>query len=236
MRATTAAPTYFAPMRLREGLESASYLDGALININPSVEGSSHVREVSGEKLGLVISIGSGASREVSQSRSGVQKYRGLPFSQDWALNAETAHQEMKMMQSVKDQEISYYDRFNVEENLGGMALDEWKGKHGRDTLRLIHKRTKRYLDSESVKSSITKAAQKLVEIRRARASTDHWESFCHGVEYACPVIRCKDGGKTHRKRKDLRHHLEDAHRIDSSRIETVLDQGKRFPFYSHDS
>lgn len=111
------------------------------------------------------------------------------------------------------------------------MKMDEWKGRHGIDTLKFIHEQTEKYLHLDQVKNDIAEAARRLVEARRARASTDHWERFCHGVEYVCTVIGCKDN--IHGDRTDLRLHLEDVHQIGSSRIETVLDRGKRFPLYA---
>ena len=104
--------------------------------------------------------------------------------------------------------------------------------KHVEETLEFIREKTRKYLDSDSVKQEITEAARVLVETRRTRASTDHWEYFCHGVEYVCTMIRCPDSSSVYRKRDELRRHLEAVHRMEASTIETVLDQGKRFPLY----
>ena len=156
--------------------------------------------------------------------------YNALPYPKSLGRSpafyyADTAHSVMK---SREDR--AYYSRLRVK-GLGGIKWDEWKGKHGIDTLKFIREQTERYLHLDQVKNDIAEAARRLVEARRARASTDHWERFCHGVEYICTVIGCKDN--IHGDRTDLRRHLEDVHQIDSSIIETVLDRGKRVPLYA---
>lgn len=183
---------------------------------NPSFKGYNSIRETDGEVSDISISLGSGDS-----------PYLKSPLGIDPAISLITLNRDADM----KSREgRTYYSRLSVQ-GLGVMKMDEWKGKHGIDTLKFIREQTERYLNFYLVKKSIAEAARRLVEARRARASTDHWERFCHGVEYICTVIGCKDN--IHGDRTDLRRHLEDVHQIDSSRIETVLDRGKRFPLYA---
>lgn len=235
VRATTAAPTFFPPMRLNEGTKTYDFLDGGLGANNPILEGYTAVKDASGTKPQLSISIGSGLgskTRKIGKGRTGYLKYGR--FVQKWTLDAEKTHREMMGLR--EGEELMYSARLNVEEGIGDMKLDEWKGKHGRDTLRLIREKTEDYLRLDDVKANIAETARRLVEIRRARASdpdSDHWERFCHGVEYVCTVIGCNDSNRMHKERRDLGRHLEDVHHIGSRKMETVLDEGKRFPLYT---
>ena len=189
---------------------------------NPTIEGYDSILGTSGNDPGMVISLGSGALPYSGRGRAGfLNLFHSVRKLGD---DAEGTHAVMKSL------EEPYYSRLDVH-GLAGMRTDEWKGKHGIDTLKFIREQTEKYLHLDQVKKDIAEAARRLVEARRARASTDHWERFCHGVEYVCTVIGCKDN--IHGDRTDLRRHLEDVHQIDSSRIETVLDRGKRFPLYA---
>lgn len=134
---------------------------------------------------------------------------------------------------AVESQGHDNYTRLNVQEGLDDISLDEWKGKHGIDTLRLIREKTEDYLRSDDVKRQLADTARVLVKARRERASTDRWERFCHGTEYVCTVINCIDSDVIHRERGNLRRHLEEVHQLDLFSIETVLDQGRRFPLHS---
>lgn len=184
---------------------------------NPSFEGYNSIRETSGNVPGMVISLGSdGFLYPKSPPDRGPARVLGY--------DAEATHAVMKSL------EEPYYSRLNVQ-GLGSMKMDEWEGIYSMDILNFIREQTEKYLHLDQVKNDIAEAARRLVEARRARASTDHWERFCHGVEYICTVIGCKDN--IHGDRTDLRRHLEDVHQIGSSRIETVLDRGKRFPLYA---
>ena len=129
------------------------------------------------------------------------------------------------------------YIRLNVEHGLGKVKLDAWKGEKGAETLRLLRTNTETYLKSPAAREAISRSAQLLVNIRRARSSQpdlDHWERYCHGVEYACSVEECNDGGKRYRERRDLRRHLEEAHPLSCNpeSIDSLLDRGKRFPLH----
>ena len=180
----------------------------------------------------MVISLGSGTSL-LPKSRPDRGPASFLNYwnrVREYWDDAEATHAVMKSL------EEPYYSRLNVQ-GLGGMKMDEWRmdewkgSRHSIGTLKFIRGRTEKYLHLDQVKNDIAEAARRLVEARRARASTNRWERFCNGVEYICAVIGCKDN--IHGDRTDLRRHLEDVHQIDSSRIETVLDRGKRFPLYA---
>ena len=192
---------------------------------NPSFVGYSQIKAESGNIPGVVVSIGSGANLALNRSQ------RFGNFRQYEGLDARSIHESM-----LEIAEIGMtldYTRLNVQEGLDGIALDEWKGKHGSDTLRLIREKTEDYLRSNYVKRQLAEAARVLIEARRERACTEHWERFCHGTEYVCTVIDCMDSAMVHRERGDLRRHLEHVHQLDLSSVETVLDQGRRFPLHS---
>ena len=212
VRAATAAPTYFAPMNLGKGTEANEYIDAGFGTYNPSLEAYYSVRGVSGKAPQMVLSVGSGAHRRLRPQSTIVNTFRTSSTGFQ-AKYADKAHLELSELESKK--ELNYYARLNVEEGIGDMKLDEWQGKHGRDTLMQIVEKTEDYLRLHSVKKSIVETARILVETRRARAfdpDSDHWERFCHGVV------------------------KEDVHHIHSSEIETVLDRGKRFPLYDVNS
>lgn len=196
--------------------------------MNPTIKGSVSITETSGNVPGTVINLGSGAFPYPNPPDGGTDIFLNLLNRvRELGNDEEACHAVMK---SLVVEGRAYYSRLNVQ-GLDNMRMDEWKGKHGIDTLKFIREQTEKYLHLDQVKNDIAEAARRLVEARRARASTDHWERFCHGVEYICTVIGCKDN--IHGDRTDLRRHLEDVHQIDSSRIETVLDRGKRFPLYA---
>ena len=192
---------------------------------NPSVEGSRQIEAESGNTPGVVVSIGSGANLVSNRNQ------RFGNFRQYEGSDARSLHEIM--LYKARGERLIKYTRLNVREGLDGIALDEWKGKHGSDTLRLIREKTEDYLRLDDVKRQLADFARVLVEARRERACTDHWERFCHGTEYVCTVINCMDSDTIHRERGDLRRHLENVHQLDLSSVETVLDQGRRFPLHS---
>ena len=204
IRATTARPTYFAPIKLGEGNNAIEYFDGG--SVNPIMEGYTSARLESGKHPGLTLSIGSGARKAV-------------PID-------EVSH----WMAVLSSQNSDHFTCLVGPEGLGDMPVDEWKGENGRDTLKIIREKTEDYLRSAEAKERLAEVARVLVKTRRERASTDHWERFCYGTEYVCTVINCKETGSIHKERLDLRRHLEAVHQIDSSSVETVLDEGRRFP------
>ena len=193
--------------------------------MNPSNEGYDSIREASGNAPGMVISLGSGAFPypKSPPGRGPANFLNTLNRVRELGDDAEATHAVMKSLEGR-----AYYSRLNVQ-GLGGMKMDEWKGKHGIDTLKFIREQTEKYLHLDQVKNDIAEAARRLVEARRERASTDHWERFCHGVEYVCTVIGCKNN--FHGDRTDLRRHLEDVHQMDSSRIETLLHRGRLWKY-----
>ena len=139
-------------------------------------------------------------------------------------------HAQMENIRST--QGLNFYNRLNVRDELVDIPWGQMDGKDVKRLLEYIREDTRKYLESDSARKDITEAARILVKTRRARATTDHWEYFCNGVEYVCTMIRCPDSDSMFRKPDDLRRHLEDVHRMEASKVESALDEGKRFPLY----
>lgn len=86
----------------------------------------------------------------------------------------------------------------------------------------------------ESHSSVIHRPLRSAFECTLASEDLDYyWERFCHDTQYVYTVKKCNDGLSTFKERLDLRRDLEVVHHIDSSSIEAVLDQGRRFALYA---
>lgn len=149
-----------------------------------------------------------------------------------WATQSQGTHATMEWF----TQGVADYYRLNVKEGLGKMKLDECKGEGGQKTLRYIRAKTERYLQLPGTRKKINTVAKQLVDIRRARsgyADGDRWERFCYGVEYACCVQPCHRGRERFKERQDLCRHIKNDHpNHNIADLDSLLDQGKRFPFH----
>ena len=127
----------------------------------------------------------------------------------------------------------------NVQNGLGKIKLDEWKGNKGATTLDYIRAVTNAYLEDKEVQIEIRKTAKRLVDIRRARsmADIDQWERFCHGVQYVCPLLQCHHGGRPFSTRESFKSHIQEDHLANRSEDElgAILDEGKRFLLFPYD-
>ena len=217
---------------LGESTHAEDYNDGALMVPNPSWKGYESIR-LEREFPGSIVSIGSGFSLSLLRSWRTKSYLGGLDFRRNQGVRLLISRESEELTRAALRRDNKYYTRLNVQEGLSNILLDEWKGKKGRDTLKIIREKTENYLCSVDVREELAERARVLVNNRRERASTDHWERFCHGTEYVCTVKNCNDSRSIHKERQDLRYHLEVVHHIDSSSIETVLDQGRRFPLYA---
>lgn len=236
-RATSAAPTYFKAVKLKEDDEKFEFIDGGFGANNPSLEAYRSVKQLSkndSEAVSTLISIGTGKSLEAEVNPSaGYRLYlRYANAAIKWASQSETVHENLlETTQGKAD-----YCRLNVEHGLGKMKLDTWKGKKGRETLDWIQAKTGEYLSSDATKIQIRETAQRLVKIRRERASqpnSDRWERFCHGVEYACCQEGCTNGER-YKEEQDLARHLKHDHKMQRGDKDTqsLIQKGKRYPLY----
>ena len=80
--------------------------------------------------VNTIVSIGTGKNNKVSRwtksKRPGSRHLNYLNFAKKWASESETTHQKMLKMQ--KTLAFDYF-RFNVEEGLDRMKLDEWHAR-----------------------------------------------------------------------------------------------------------
>ena len=131
-RATSAAPTYFKPMVI-DGLE---YIDGGFGANNPCMEIFDEVRRMNNHSNActkIILSIGTGISNKESRfNGTGLARFINYwNFARKWATDSQVTHDQMIRARSVFG--FTYF-RFNVEEGLGQMKLDEW---HARGPMRI---------------------------------------------------------------------------------------------------
>ena len=186
--ATSAAPYLF------DGavIDGKKFIDGGLIINNPSPESYFEVdclhqqrlqhrggkgedrvdsKQQSSPSVAVLVSIGSGL-RPLPKSRSKVgllcmDRVTGLIDRLVWAAwtSTERAHEQMK--RETWQTETAYY-RFNVENGIGSVRLDEWKKrKHFNETLGLINSMTTQYMNRDEVDQQLQRCAEQLVELRR---------------------------------------------------------------------
>ena len=128
-RATSAAPTYFKPMRI-DGLE---YLDGGFGANNPCVEIYDEVRKMNNNSdkcASIVLSVGTGKNNKMNRfSGSGLARYFNyMNFARKWASDSEKTHADM-LKKRYHSQHKFNYVRLNVASGLDVMKLDEWRAR-----------------------------------------------------------------------------------------------------------
>ena len=127
------------------------------------------------------------------------------------------------------------YFRFDVKEGLQAVPMYDWRSKPGEESpFERIEKATKRYLETESVRSSIQRCAKILVHKRTQRAQTMRWERFATGARYKCPLADdCPTPKAKFNTRNDLMDHLRTKHNQAPpdadhyQHIQKLLDQGR---------
>ena len=127
-RATSAAPMYFKQAKINE----THYLDGGFGETNnPSSEIFQDVRIMNNQMrdpTSILISIGTGRNNDMSRftnSKSATARIlRVLSFTKKDITNPEHVHKTM--LQYQEDFGLNY-NRFDVEQGLDKMKLDEWR-------------------------------------------------------------------------------------------------------------
>ena len=129
-RATSAAPTYFAPLKIGE----LEYLDGGFgATNNPCQEIYDEVRRMNNNSencVKVVFSVGTGKSNKSRFNGTGITRYWNyINFAKKWASESETAHQNMLKIKNriTSDHHRFHYYRLNAETGLDDMKLDEWR-------------------------------------------------------------------------------------------------------------
>ncbi|KAL8923981.1 MAG: hypothetical protein Q9208_004265 [Pyrenodesmia sp. 3 TL-2023] len=221
-RATSAAPSYFKSTRLFE----YRYYDAAVNINNPSLEMYKEVSLLNQahESVELLLSLGTGNARKnTTKPKHALQKV--LDDISD------LVHQKIKAVR--KQDDFTYY-RWDVQNGLEDVRLDEWKPiDTGKDTLAQIHEATHRYLDSVDVQRQIRECTAILVSARWQRAHTMRWEMYATGTRYRCVIPGCKYQSVRFQNRNKLMDHLQMEHgkappdAENFQEIQTLLDQGR---------
>lgn len=169
-RATSAAPSYFPPIKLKdEHGQLRSYIDGGLGYNNPCKELLNEAREVFGAEhtIGCFLSIGTGRDKN-----AGFQDVRRFGSAYDAfkaiALSSEQAHRELEEYFSITP---GVYYRFNAGARLVGsngdedfvkqVALEDWQKMPQLENL------TSQYLAEEGVTRRVKRCAERLSRITR---------------------------------------------------------------------
>ena len=232
-RAATADTDYFARMKraemdYRQVELSASFKDWSLMlkTFNESLPPLTY----DSKAARVIVCISSGHWERKSRFLSNASSLRPIKKQLPNRMGEEV------MSHHIRDTASRHF-RLKVEETvIGTMPRDTWKGERGSKTLGLIREKKEAYLSSQDAQALISDAAGELVTMRQARSKwqpdLDRWKRFCHGVEYNCPISQCKQKTQTFVERQELRRHLERVHRSDPHAMETLLDEGERYPLY----
>jgi hypothetical protein len=187
-RATTAAPTYFEPMRIFKSepvnfAEPIELIDGGIGSNNPSFIGYAEVLQMRKRELeilresspikdqdvtpetssiDLLVSIGSGidTSPKVS-SRSSINVVRIIRSMMTMATGTERVHEEMYTL--AKASHSNWYHRFNVPFGKEIPRLDEF------EKISQVMEVARKYLQKPEVRNELRHCARILVERRRSR-------------------------------------------------------------------
>ncbi|KAJ6438980.1 fungal specific transcription factor domain-containing protein [Purpureocillium lavendulum] len=125
-RATSAAPTYFEPIKIGDKGEEETFVDGGLGYNNPVEQVLEEARRLfPGRKVACVVSIGTGVARIIefpdSPKTSLVKLVKAL---KKMATESDTTAEKMQgRFANAKDT----YFRFSVDRGLQRIGLEEWK-------------------------------------------------------------------------------------------------------------
>ena len=173
------AKRYFPAIRIGK----STFLDGGFASNNPTMETVREIWSLRGEAketIGLVLSIGTGFRPLPASTNIGATFIRSLRLLQKLVNDSERTHKVTKFYAS----QSFTYERFNIQDGLGNIKLDDWKTKKNRNiTLEQIDAVTTAYLQQPSIQAEIKETAKILVENRRKRSQTSRWRSFCLGEE-----------------------------------------------------
>jgi len=183
-RATSAAPTYFTPLKL----ENRKYVDGGFGCNNPSWEAWNEVKDIrrpSDSGVALLVSIGTGIPPQADyNSKSLANRLFRLHKKGRVAVNDNTRHADELLRTSLKsdldiDPETPYFRFPNYD--MGQVKFDSWKPKSRKKpaTKDLIEKITSEYLEQPDVQQRLAEVARILVYNRRLRSrDKTAWERF----------------------------------------------------------
>ncbi|KAI9740410.1 MAG: hypothetical protein M1834_004990 [Cirrosporium novae-zelandiae] len=218
--ATAAAPFYFTPKMV----QGTFFIDGGFGNNNPGGVACDDVAAMIGGRAGghpyrqirLFISIGTGKRDLVQDSPS----ESWLPILNMWKLTT-----FMKRMVSSSDDKgtrkilsshgVPYY-RFNVQQGMGCVSLDQWNERRNGSpsTLEYIETQTIIELNNTDVRAMLDECAEALVSLRRARIHVDssRWERYTRCGMFYCDIPGCSKWEKEYTSRTSFRRHVSHHH------------------------
>lgn len=122
-RATTAAPTFFPPMVI--GTPPTAYVDGGFRYNNPIRALMEEVSELwLNRPIGCIISVGTGVPGSSDIGRTIAPLFETM---KNMSLDTEKIAREFNKDMELRYPGMNVYFRFNVEQGLGQIGLEEWK-------------------------------------------------------------------------------------------------------------
>ncbi|OCK84953.1 FabD/lysophospholipase-like protein [Lepidopterella palustris CBS 459.81] len=205
-RATSAAPNYFQSVII----DKKKFRDGSIWMANPSMELYREVHSMHPDHpspIYCLLSIGCG-----KQKRS-----RYLPNISMRAASLYNWEQQQvdDVLTARKSQGEDFdYVRFLGPADLADPKPSDWRQDGTRrKTVERIRISTARYCDNPGVSAQIDATARQLVQYRRQRARTAHWERFALGITYKC-VWCAETGGQGElNDRDDVIDHVQSKHK-----------------------
>lgn len=155
-RATSAAPSYFEPIKIGDDGEQETFVDGGLGYNNPVEQVLEEAGRIfPGRKVACVVSIGTGVASVIafpdSPKTSPVKLINAL---KNMAAESDTTAEKIqRRFQNVKDT----YFRFNVDRGLQRIRLEEWK------ELSNVRTFTTEYLHQHMISERINKVVRALL-------------------------------------------------------------------------
>ncbi|KAL2693380.1 acyl transferase/acyl hydrolase/lysophospholipase [Phyllosticta citricarpa] len=234
-RATSAAPTYFEPLKA----EGFMFKDGGLGTNNPASVALQEVTQLHEQKPLLLLSIGTGRATvndDDDDNTSDTATVPGGPkipsflepffenlavikYMQNLVTETEQVHEHMQ--NRFEDEAAAFphaiptvYHRLNVSSGIGRVIpLDSWRpASSGAQTKAAMLAATMAYLSRPGPDAALRETAQLLVRLRRRRAATERWERFAARFAYYCPEPGCPAQGRGFESRAELRAHAHERH------------------------
>jgi len=161
-RATSAAPTFFKRARIGPGGMEEEFLDGGLGSNNPADILITEAIKIFGPRrpVSCILSIGTGKA-DVTEFKSPGFFQRAIPTAlidalKDMTLDCERVAQRLDERFTERP---GIYFRFNVEQGLQNIGLEEWK------ELGNIKAKTIQYLQDSNSEQRVKAAAHALYDI-----------------------------------------------------------------------
>lgn len=230
-RATSAAPGYFAPIKIEtgNGSEARTFKDAGFGSNNPSEEAYRDIINKHGgiTHMGPFISIGTG-------KKPPLKMFSKRPGNlSDFIANARTvlslpsrtepAHIRMRELAYPDGEERFPYYRFEGGSELGEVDLGEWESHHftwitgkdgtsGHKTLKKIEAAVAVYLQNREVQRELKECAKLLVNRRRLRTrNASDWDRYASYSHYVCDIKGCPN--RRVNTAHDFKAHLRECHR-----------------------